>query len=133
MLSALASRPISHDKLTHIVNAVPAKSSPRPVARCFAAGLMLCLWLALGLASSSTQLHHALHQDSHQTSHDCVLTLLSKGLMTGSVSTGLMVLAPVMEEWTVTAPYLFAAVSSDVRLAPERAPPGWPVFSPASG
>jgi hypothetical protein len=93
---------------------------------------MLCLWLVLGVASASPQLHHTLHSDSHQTSHECVLTLLSKGLVAGPESAALTVVAPLAGEEMAGAPALVQARSSDIRLAPGRAPPAGFVLSSSS-
>jgi hypothetical protein len=118
--------------LTQTVNTATAKILPNGAARGLAAAVMLCLWLALGMVSSSAQLHHFLHQDSHQTSHECVLTLLSKGLVAGPESTVLSLVAPLSSEWMPTALSLVHFPSSDVRLAPGRAPPAGFVLSSSS-
>ncbi len=122
-VSALAYRPNPSDNLTHTVNAATAKILPPGAARGLAAAVMLCLWLALGLASSSPQIHHRLHADSHQTSHECVVTLLSKGLFAGPESASVNLVAPLSSEWMPAALSLVHVPSSDVRLAPGRAPP----------
>jgi hypothetical protein len=118
--------------LTHTVNAATAKILPPGAARGLAALAMLCVWLALGLASSSPQLHHRLHADSHQTGHECVLTLLSKGLIAGPESAALIIVAPLSGDEMASAPSLIQAKSSDIRLAPGRAPPAGLVLSISS-
>jgi hypothetical protein len=84
------------------------------------------------VASSSAQLHQCLHADSHQTSHECVLTLLSKGLIAGPESAALNLVAPLSSEWMPTALSPVRVPSSDVRLAPGRAPPAGFVLSSSS-
>ena len=96
------------------------------MARPVAAGLMLSLWLMLGLLAASPRLHHLLHQDSHATTHTCLISQVSQGTFTCGLSS-----APAPSPVAI----VFGALSqgetiflsvSDHSLAPSRGPPSFP-------
>ena len=84
-------------------------------------GLLLLLWLAT-LASTSV-FHESLHTDGNARDHHCAICLFTHGQVATAGVGGLSVLfialcvglVPLVRQVTLT--------SSDLRLAPSRAPP----------
>lgn len=88
-----------------------------------AAGLMLALWLAMGVVSVSPALHQWLHDDSKSGKHECLISYLTKGHVLSGASDGVVLL---VDPVCIVAPApagLTMVSSAEYRLSPSRAPP----------
>jgi len=83
----------------------------------------IALFLALQVFASSGALHKSLHAEADAPGHHCVITLLSQGQVSAPVVIGIWVAFAFASIFLL--PLLQSAVtsSSDLRLAPGRAPP----------
>ena len=85
--------------------------------------LCLALFLPLQLVAASTLLHEMLHADAAAPGHHCVVTLIAQGQVDSPVA-GPLVVAAITALCLLLAPLAAAPfVSTDLRLAPGRAPP----------
>ena len=92
-------------------------------SRRFGALLCLALFITLQLFASSGPLHKAIHADADTPGHHCVVTLLTHGQVNAPVLAGIWLAFAAAVVFLL--PLIRSAVlpSSDLRLAPGRAPP----------
>jgi hypothetical protein len=98
------------------------------IAKTAGAGLMLALWVLMGVLSASPELHHWVHADSNAAQHDCIVTQLTKGGALGGLSGKVALICPysphqlpVCDE---SQPFSFF----DYRVSLSRGPPS--IFPP---
>jgi hypothetical protein len=92
-------------------------------SRPFRALLLIALFLTLQLFASSGPLHKALHHNADSASHQCVITLLSHGQVNVPVVLGIWLAFATTLIFSLPLLQAIVQSSSDLRLAPGRAPP----------
>ena len=85
--------------------------------------LMLALWLAVVVLSSSSALHHEVCSDARETSHTCALTTLAKGQCLAPPPLLPVLLTEFVSQDAISPSESNLPSCADVRLASGRAPP----------
>ena len=101
----------------------PTPPRSNTVAKATLAGMLVVLLLWLATFAATSAFHQSLHADADTGSHHCVICVFAHGQVATAGVGGLSVLfialcvglVPLVRQVTLT--------SSDLRLAPSRAPP----------
>jgi hypothetical protein len=94
-------------------------------------GLMLTLWLAVVVLSTSPALHQWMHPDSQGGSHECLVTHFIKSQVLSDASTGIVPATELICVANSRSPDQTLVSQPEYRLFPSRAPPA--LFSSLKG
>ena len=91
--------------------------------RWFLASAFAALWLFMGFAATSSQLHHCLHEDAPSSEHQCLFTKYAEGHFVSAPAARITLQIPLCVSAVCPPSAVVELPSLNRLLPPERAPP----------